>query len=256
MNNATRFFFILLVGVGFTHAQVVRHHEKVRFGFGVSAFTSDQINQLLRGIEQVTLENGLLLPVSDFDDHVTWYLEYESNFWNRYSYLISMQYHQETVNGFSDNLLNQISQQLSYKIILIEGSASLVRNFPLKTFQQGSLDLVVGAGVDLVYAHADLSYFYQQLPVVSQQIEFLRSGIILGARIFLGLQVPVIPSLLLQLRSGYSMIPEKELAGNVKSSNLEKPVGAMEPIDPGVFIENNSYALSQLWITFGMAYCF
>jgi len=256
MRNATKILFVILVSNCFTQAQVVRQDEKVRFGFGLSKFTSNQVNLLLRKIEKITLENGLLLPSSDFDDHFVWYLDYESSLWSRYSYLLSVQFNQETVDALSSDLPNQIYQEMKYKIILIQGSASLVRYFPLKTLKQGSLDLVLGGGVELVYAHADLSYLYSQLPLESQRIKFLRTGFILGARIFLGIQVPLIPSVLLQLRSGYSLIPEEKLAGNVKSANLEEPVSAMEPIDPGVFIVNNKYAFSQLWLTFGMAYFF
>jgi hypothetical protein len=89
-----------------------------------------------------------------------------------------------------------------------------------------------------------------------QKIKFLRTGYISGARVFLGLEVPLIPSIFLELKTDYCLLPEKKLAGKVKSANLEVPVGAFEPINPDVLIRDDKYNLSQLGLLFGLAYYF
>jgi hypothetical protein len=247
---------IICICYGVTQAQVIRSDEKIRFSFGLATFTGEQINNLLQDLDRVTTENGLRLPASSFGDHLVYQLDYESNLWDRIYYLFSIRYSKESVQKESNDINNQIYQGLNYTLTMVQGSASLLYHFPVYNLNTGSLDLVTGAGLELLYADANLLYIYSQLPVKYQKIEFLRTGFISGGRIFVGLEIPFIPSTFLQLQTGYSLLPGKKLTGQVKSANLDIPVGALEPINPDVFVRNDTYNLSQLWLIFGLAYFF
>jgi hypothetical protein len=256
MVNSSRILLIIFIFCYFSQAQVVKRDEKVRFSFGLTEFTSGRMNDLLSDLEQAARANTFVLPISSFDVHLIFQLDYEKALGSGYYYMFGLQYGQEVVSGDSSDRRNQIEQGLDYSLTLLQASASIVRYFPLHVLQKGAISVVVGAGLELMYANADLLYVYYHLPVQYQKIDFVRSGFMPGVRGLVGLEAPMTPSILLQLRSGFSYIPGGRLTGKVKSENLDTPTDARVPIDPDVLINNDNYNFGQLWLTFGLAYFF
>jgi len=256
MKKSYTILIVILIGCYFTQIQAAKRDEKVRFSFGLAAFSMEQVNKLLADLDWATTENGFSLSPSRFKYHFLLQLDYEHDLGRRYSYLFTLQYSRAVVHRVNEDLNNGIYQGLDYFLKMLQGSLSLVRRFPVYKLNQGSLDIVTGAGLELVYTHADFLYVYSQLPLTYQKIDFLRTGYVGGAKIFIGLEVPLIPSIFLELQTGYSYLPEQRLTGKINSANLEVAEDALEPINPDVLIRNNKYNLSRFWLLFGGAYYF
>jgi hypothetical protein len=251
-----RIYIILLFYACSSQAQFIVANEKIRFGFGVSKFTSGINNVIIYDMENLTGENGFPLPISKFNDHAQFYLDYERTVYGKWSFMLSLGYAREVVSGSSLDLFNHVEQYLEYTLNMLQLSVSLVHKYTIFTLQKGNIDIIGGGGWEVVSAAADWSYVFDQMPLRYQSIKFLRSGFNSGGRLFLGLEAPLIPAFLLQLRAGYSYMPEVKLAGEIKSSNLQQPAGATEPIDPQILSADSRYNFSQVWLTFGMAYFF
>ena len=238
------------------YAQKEKRDEKIRIGFGISQFSSERANELVNEITRATSASLLELPVSGFDDHITFYFEYESRIWSELFYVLGLHYHRELVTGSSFDELNYMSQGLNYEITFVESNGSLNYYYPVFPLRGGMASLFAGAGLDLVYVNADFSYFFNQMPLRQQRTSFLRTGFIWGGTIYTGIEIPFIPAIRIQLKTGYSFKPYKKLAGGIDDQFYNPTGNPAKPLSVSVLEQYPKYDLSQIWVKVGVGVFF
>jgi len=241
-------FFLLLLICSTAFSQPIKNDEKIRLAFGVASITDKNINNIPIQVEKATFQKGLKLPISEFKEHIIFLAEYEQNISDRFSYMIGFEYHDELITGSSSNNDLQISQGMNFQMTYFVAGLSLIYYLPVFKLEHGNSKVFFGSGFEIFYTSADLYYFYDQRPLTLQVGEFLRSGYNAGGKIFVGLEIPFIQSVFLQLRTGYAFRDAKNLNGKVKFPHDDLI------IDPNIFIKNNSFDLSGIWVTFGFSF--
>ncbi len=246
----------LFVFTSVTQAQFIKKEDRIRFGFGVSTLTSESINDLVDGVLEETGKIGPALEVHRFKDHITYFIEYEHEYNNTFSYLINLQYHGDIVSGAKFDQAVKTEQGMNYEFDLLEGGFNLVGYFPLFNIKTTQIYMIFAAGPDLTYTRLKSFYFMYQPGLYQQKIYSEKQGVIFGGRLFTGVDIPFVESLYLQLRVGYNYRPKRTLHSEVTEKIELDRDGAGSKLDPEIFNGYNTIDFSQVWGSFNIAYRF
>ena len=247
---------IILLICSIASGQIIRKDEKIRAGFGVSGLLNNDFNTHIDKIQLNAASLGPEIYAAHFKDHFTVFFEYESEITRDFSYLVHFQYHSDKVSDTGFDLENEIEQGMSNEFYIYEAGLSIAYYFPFIKLGDSDTKVFVGGGGDISYVEMTPYYFYYQEPIYLQTIKGNYFGIIFGGRIYIGVEIPFVESLFIQLRAGYSYRPDKALAGETDESVRDELNNKGSLMDPLIFEENKIFNFSQAWITVSMAYKF
>jgi len=249
-------FLILLYLPPVYGQQIIVKNELIRFGFGVSSMANDNFNDLIDIVEDASALIGPEIPMTRFNDHITFFLDYENELGDDFSYLLRFQYHSDITSGSNYDADQKIEQGMNYEFQLFEAGIDLVYYIPFITIGNTQTRFMFAAGPDLSYVEIESYYFFDQRPVYLQVLEMRRNNMIFGARFFIGVDIPFVESFNLQLRAGYNFRAEKTIPGEVDEIVYDDSGKENSMMDPLIFEDNNKYDFSQYWVTFAFAYRF
>jgi hypothetical protein len=250
------FLTILLVFYSNNQAQIIKKHEIVRLGFGVSKMIDSDFNSLIDDVDNLSGQIGPELNMTRFTGHITFFLEYENEISDRWSYLARFQYHSDAATGSNYDQDSKIEQGMNHEFNLYEAGLELIYYIPFIQIGKSNTSLIAAAGASLAYTEISTYYFFDQRPAYLQVTETNRNSMLIGGRVFSGINIPFVESLNFQLRFGVSIYPSKEIPGEVSDLAYDESGKAEGAMNSQVFSENNQYNFSQLWITFNIGYRF
>ena len=237
-------------------AQLISMDEKIRLGIGIAGLASAQINQVHDEIERETARLGPMVTLKPIKDNITYFFEYSHDIGEDFAYQLNLQYSSGETNNDNADVQAQIRQGMLFEFKIYEFSLDIVYYHPLFMISTSQTSLVFGAGPDISYVETLLFYYNNQQPVFAQSLRTKRNGGLVGARAFLGWNIPYVESFSIQFRIGYTYRPKKELPGETEELLIENADTGNERMDPAFFESFSTYNLSQYWITFSLAYRF
>jgi len=254
-----QYFYLVIISLLISDqlsAQLISKDEKIRLGIGIAGLASTQIDQMINEIEEETARLGPRVTVNPVKDHLTYFFEYSHELGEGFVYQLSLQYSSSKTSSENVDVQAQIKQGMLFEFSIYEVSLDIVYYYPLFMISTSQTSLVLGAGPDISYVETLSLYYNDQLPVFAQSLRAKRNGGLIGARAFLGWNIPYVESFSIQFRVGYTYRPEKKLPAETEELLIENIDAGIARMDPALFESFDSYNLSQYWITFSIAYRF
>jgi hypothetical protein len=239
---------MLISSVSAQKISLKQSEERLRLSFGLSRFTSSQVNFPVNEIERQSKLFGAEMSSTHFKDHIQYGIEFEHFFREDFSWLIKLEFHSESVGGYlAPEAAPVTEQQLDYAITFVSLGVGLVEYFPVFRVHLGEARLFAGFGVEVIYSNFDFQYRFDGSPIGEQKIGFLRTGYNPGGRLFAGFEVPVLEFAKMQVRTGYTLRSVRNPKGTASASGAE-------PVDPAVFQRLSEYNLSSVWFSFALGF--
>jgi hypothetical protein len=247
---------MIIVSCDFLRAQIIIRDEYVRFGAGISTLATNQIDNLINEIEKETAKLGPGVTVAPFNENLVIFLEYESVLAGDFLYQFYIQYTGNKIDAENTDVLNKIDQGLRFEYDIYQAGLTITYDLPIFKISTTQTSLRFGAGLDISFAEFESFYYFDQRPAFVQTLKTKRNSGIVGGRFFIAWHIPYVESLSLQLRVGYDLRATRKMPGETEEFTRENLTNDRDLMDPEVFDSFDSFNLSQMWVTFSMAYLF
>ncbi len=139
------FVVLLSIIISSIQGQVVKRDSKIRLGFGLAGFVSNDVNSLINYFEQSTKEisAGTGISRSQFKKHLFYTIEYEIDLNQIFSYMFTFEIHKDHLSTSDVNYDNFESQHINFDLSYITTGTAFTYYYPFSTTKFGDAKIYV-----------------------------------------------------------------------------------------------------------------